>query len=251
MMAVARLGVARLPAGTALLWLTEGARRMRVQPFGWVGLSAASLLLLTGAGLLPGIGHWLVSLLSPFIMAVFMVAGDADRRGSPVGVLLLAEAFQKQVVGLAVLGAVYLAGNWLIEAWIQARTGIDMMVVLRQAQMPDADLNALQGQIETVLPSLLWALLLAMPFFMANWFAPALVRLDAYPPLRAMWWSLWACGVNALPMLLFFFLLSGLWLLAMLIPFGIGLLLFFPFALSAIYSGYLSIYHAASAQQGP
>lgn len=247
----AQIGVARVPAGAALFWLRDGARRVWSNPLGWSGLGATSLLLLMLSGLIPQVGGMVGALLSPFLMAGFMVAGASEPRGAPVSLILVFSGFRERARPLAILGILYLLVNLLVEYWIHARTGIGMAEIMQWSQVPDAKAPAVQAQIEAVLPILLMALVLMLPVFMANWFAPALVMLDDFPPLRALWWSLWACGVNPAATLLFISLLSGLWIVALFIPFGIGMLLFFPLGMSAIYSSYLSIFHADIPTQTP
>jgi uncharacterized membrane protein len=70
---------------------------------------------------------------------------------------------------------------------------------------------------------------------MATWFAPALVTFQEFSPGNALWWSLWTCFVNWRPVLLYSLFMGAVAALAMLIPFGLGLLVFMPWAMTSTY----------------
>jgi uncharacterized membrane protein len=92
--------------------------------------------------------------------------------------------------------------------------------------------------MSATLPALLTGAALFTPLLMATWFAPALALFDAFPAGRALYWSFWACLVNWRPMLLYGLMLSLLAMLALIIPLGLGLLLFLPLAMTSTYAAY-------------
>jgi uncharacterized membrane protein len=112
------------------------------------------------------------------------------------------------------------------------------------------DAAAMQQHMDAILPALWWAVLIVLPVSMASWFAPALILFDGFPVGRAMWWSLWVSVVNPLSMLFFALLLGGLWIVAMLLPYGIGLMLVLPLFMAATYASYRAIFHADADVKG-
>jgi len=95
------------------------------------------------------------------------------------------------------------------------------------------------------MPALLLATLLFTPLIMATWFSPGLVLFEGLPPLRALWWSLWACWVNWRPLLYYSLMLGLLAMVAIIIPFGLGMLVFIPLTLISTYVAYCAIFTPA------
>jgi uncharacterized membrane protein len=57
-----------------------------------------------------------------------------------------------------------------------------------------------------------------------------------------MWWSLWACWVNWRPILVYSLILGIAGMVALMIPFGLGLLVFLPWTLTSTYAAYQDIF---------
>jgi uncharacterized membrane protein len=90
---------------------------------------------------------------------------------------------------------------------------------------------------------LLLALALAVPVYMAIWFAPALIMFHDVKPLDAMKSSFFACLKNIVPFLLYGIILMVLCVVAS-IPFGLGFLVLGPVIVGSIYAGYRDIFTA-------
>jgi hypothetical protein len=238
----ARPGLARPPAGAALLWLKEGWRLFRLAPLAWTGMAAFIFLLMLLAG--NYLHRSVVEVLSPFVVAGFMVAADAARRGELVHFLLLGEGFRRALAGLAGVGVLYLAGTLVIEFAVRQMSGGGLDDIVRLAQQDPAGIDPVAARqlLDQALPALFTAIVLLIPLLLATWFAPALVLFHGFGAVNSLWWSLWACGSNWRPLGAFGVLIVPLGALAGLIPFGLGLLVFMPVLMLATYAAYRDIF---------
>lgn len=221
----------------------------------WIGLGSAALLALLLLNLIPAVGGMLSMLLTPFWVAGFMAASRDASQGRPVTVLHLRAGFDVARQPLFVIAGINLIGSLLVSEWLLGDLMDSlqpMMTALHDgtsmgAGLSPADAERMAQQAETALPLLSLALALMLPLLMATWFAPALVLLNGFPPLRALWWSLWAVWVNPAACLLYGLLLSAIWFLALLLPLGIGLMLAFPWAMASTYAAYQAIFRKVAA----
>ncbi len=217
----------------------------------WLGLSSAVLLVLLIFGM-TGAGAILASFAGPFVVALFMLAGDASRCGERFSFLLLPGLLRPKISPLFQVGLVNAVATLAASQLILMMAGSDLETILKLVDAAGAsgggpNPEVLNQHLERVMPALWWALVIILPVSMASWFAPALILFDAFSAARALWWSLWTVLTNAVPMLFFAMLLGGGWLLALIIPYGIGFMLFLPLLMAATYTGYRTIFHTAEA----
>lgn len=244
-----RLPVTRPLLGAGLTWVQGGIALFKQGFIAWMGLSSAALLALLFLGL-TGAGASLASFAGPFIVALFMLAADQTRQGQRFSFLTLPAQLRPVLSPLLWLAGANAVATLLASLVIQHLAGSDLETIMRLADgAARSDPNALntaamQRHLDEILPALWWAMLIVLPISMASWFAPALILFDAFPVGRAMWWSLWVVVVNPLSMLLFTMLMGGLWIVAMLLPYGIGLMLVLPLFMAATYASYRTIFHA-------
>lgn len=244
-----RLRVTRPSLGAGVSWLQAGVALLRQGFVAWLGLSSAVLLALLLLGM-TGAGAILASFAGPFVVALFMLAGDTSQRGERFSFLVLPGQLRPQALPLFLVGLVNAVATLAASQLILVMAGSDLQTILMLVDAAGAtgaagpNPEVLNQHLERVMPALWTALLIILPVSMASWFAPALILFDGFPAGRALWWSLWAVLTNVLPMLLFAILLGGGWLIAMLIPYGIGFMLFLPLLMAATYAGYLAIFHA-------
>ncbi len=236
--------VTRPPARAGMAWFQEGWRLFLAAPLSWMGMAAMALLALILLGSLPQIGGAIVQLLSPFLVAGFMSASRVARAGSqPVTFLYLADGFRQAPRPLVAVGAVYLLASLLVDQLMRQLGGEGFQELLRLSQEPQpVDPEAARAILEQAAPALLAGLALYTPVLLATWFAPALILFDRYGPGRALYWSLWTCLVNWRPMLVYTLLLTAAGTVAMLIPFGLGMLVFVPLALASSYVAYTAMF---------
>lgn len=237
------LTITRQPANAGLLWIKESWRLFKLAPVPWMGMTALVFMVIIGLNMIPLIGQYALELLSPFLVAGYFSASRAALANEPVTFIHLGAGSRTGRDALLRIGVAYLIGSLLIFALIDLVTGSDLRELLRQAQNPAAlspeELNQL---VSAMLPAMLLGTLLLTPLLMATWFAPGLALFDAFPVGRALWWSLWACWVNWRPLLLYSMILGALGMLALIIPFGLGMLVFLPLTLISTYVGYRMIF---------
>ena len=237
------LTISRPPAAAGILWIKEGWRLFRKAPIPWMGMTALMFMVIIGVNLIPWIGHYAVELLSPFLVAGYLAASRAAQDGEPVTFLHLGAGMRNGRDALLRIGAAYLIVSLLIFALVGLVTGSDPRALLLQAQdsaslSPD-EFNRL---ITSALPSMLLAMILFTPLILATWFAPGLALFEAFPARRALWWSLWACWVNWRPILYYSLVLGLFGTLALIIPFGLGMLVLLPLTLTSTYVAYRTIF---------
>lgn len=233
------LGLIRPPAMAATEWIRTGFRLFTPAVIPWMGMSAAFFLAAYGVSLIPMAGPLLLELASPFLVAAYMAAARAVERGEPTGLVHVAAGWQRGRQALLAIGVVYMVAHVLVGQAMVLVGGEAverlMQLAARPQEMGPAEAQAVLDQ---ALPALLTGAVLFTPLLMATWFAPALALFDAFPAGKALYWSLWACLVNWRPMLLYGLILSLLAMLALIIPLGLGLLLFLPLAMTSTYAAY-------------
>ncbi|HEX8980646.1 MAG TPA: BPSS1780 family membrane protein [Parasulfuritortus sp.] len=239
-----QLTVARPNAGQGIAWMKAGWNWFRLAPIPWMGMTALAFLVLTGIGMLPRLGGFVVELLSPFMVVAFMSAARAAEENQPVTFLHLTAGFRPEVrTRLLIMGAVYLAGLLLVDTIMRQMGGESFQQMALLAQNPKSiDPEQAQAIMSQALPAMLTGLLLMTPLMMATWFAPALILFDGFSAINAMWWSLWAGMVNWRPVLIYGLWLSLVGVAAMLIPFGLGLLVLLPWVMTSTYAAYRAMF---------
>lgn len=233
------LSVTRPPAGAAVEWMKTGFRLFTPAVLPWMGMSAAFFLVAFGLSLIPMVGPLALELLSPFLVAAYMAAAQAAERGEPTGLIHVGAGFQRGRNALLVIGGVYLLAH-LVVGQVMTLIGGDAVerLVALSVRPQEMDPEEMRAVLDRAMPALLTGTVLFMPLLMATWFAPALVLFEDFPPGKAMFWSLWTCMVNWRPMILYGLMLSVLAMVALLIPLGLGLLLFLPLAMTSTYAAY-------------
>jgi uncharacterized membrane protein len=88
---------------------------------------------------------------------------------------------------------------------------------------------------------LLIVMAVALPIFMAFWFAPALVAISNMSPIDALAASFKGCLKNILPFLLYGIVFLVLFILGS-IPLGLGLLVVLPLVFTSTYAAYRDIF---------
>lgn len=226
-----------------MLWVKSGWRMFMLAPVPWTGMTALVFLVLMAVSMLPVVGVLAVHVLSPFIVAGYLAASRGGNAGEPITFIYLAAGWRESRNTLLVIGAIYMLATLLIFYLVKFFTGGDMEALLLQAQNPAA-LTPEQAEqmVATALPAMGLGTLLFAPLLMATWFAPGLVLFEGFPAVRALWWSLWACWVNWRPILLYSTVLALAGMVALMIPFGLGLLVFLPWTLTSTYAAYQDIF---------
>ncbi|MEW5771336.1 MAG: BPSS1780 family membrane protein [Pseudomonadota bacterium] len=246
------LTVLRIPAAQGLAWIKQGWSLFMQAPVPWAGMTALVFLVLMGLGVLPFLGGLLVHVLSPFVVAGFLAASRAGLAGEPVTFLYLGAGFQQARNGLFVIGLAYMLATLLVFRAVAFFTGGDLDQLMAQLQNPHAlSPEEAEALVRQVMPTLALGSLLLVPLLMATWFSPALVLFEGFAPGKAVWWSLWACGVNWRPLFVYSSLLALAGMAAVVIPFGLGLLVFIPLTLTSTYMAYRDIFAPVGEDAAP
>jgi hypothetical protein len=239
-----QLTVARPNASQGIAWMKAGWNWFRLTPIPWMGMTALAFLVLAGIGMLPRLGGFIVQLLSPFMVAAFMSATKAAEENQPVTFMHLTAGFRPEArTRLLIMGAAYLAGILLVDTIMHQMGGESFQQMAQLAHAPQ-NISPEQAQaiMSQVLPAMLTGLLLMTPLMMATWFAPALILFNGFSTTNALWWSLWASLVNWRPVLIYSLWLGLIGIAAMLIPFGLGLLVLLPWIMTSTYAAYRAMF---------
>ena len=243
------LTLSRPPAAQGFVWIKTGWLLFKHAPIPWAGMTALVFLILMGVGALPYVGAVIVHALSPFIVAGFLAASRAAKQGEIVNFLYLGHGFRESRQSLLVIGLAYMLSMLLAFKLVTFFTGGDLSLLMAQIEDPH-QLTPEEAEmlLQGIMPSLLLGSILLTPLLMATWFSPGLILFESFSPVKAAWWSLWACAVNWRPLLVYSLGLSVLGMLALIIPMGLGLLIFIPWTLTSTYAAYEDIFAEAPAE---
>jgi uncharacterized membrane protein len=169
-----------------------------------------------------------------------MIGCRALDHGEELEIGHLFAGFKQNTSNLMVVGVLALVA-WMIIL-------IPALVILGaggfMAGMHGGGLAAFAALGMTFVLVMLLVLALAIPIYMALWFAPALVVFDNLTAVEAMKTSFAACLKNIVPFLLYSVILMLLAVVAS-IPFGLGFLILLPVMIASIYTAYRDIFLAA------
>lgn len=219
-----------------LAWLNEGWALFKQAPAIWIAITVIAGVFFIILGLVPLIGQLLSPLLSVVVGGGIMLGCRALDRGEPLTVGHLIAGFQTHLTPLLVIGALYLAGMFVIILVAATVTGGAAFALWRGG--PDAG-----TAVGSMLLVILIILLLMIPLLMALWFSPALVVLHDVAPVEAMKRSVRACLRNLLPFLVYGVIALILGILAS-IPFALGWLVLLPVLAGSAYASYRDVFLA-------
>ena len=236
------------------VWLADGWRLFRAAPLGWLALVFAYWIIMTLASVLPIIGVAAASVMVPAFSVGFMAAARAASRRGPVELGLLFEGFRHHRNSQLILGVIYFGClGLLLAATMLVDEGALASWMLTGKRPDDETL-----QSDDFLSALLLAAVLYAPVLMMFWFAPPLAAWHGVAPIKALFFSFFACLLNwrpflaygavsalvalALPLLLLFVLMLGSFkVAAMSLVFPL-LLVLLPTLFASFYASYRDIF---------
>ena len=227
-------------AGHGWEWIAAGFALFKKQPGMWILILIILFACLIVISMLPVIGSLANMLLMQVFMGGVMLGCRALDDGEPLEVGCLFAGFQKNTGDLVILGVLALVG-WVI-AFIPAIViagGGTFFALMRGG----GDLVSVGALGLTFMLAMLVSLALALPLYMALWFAPSLIVFNGLKPVDAMKASFYGCLKNFVPFLLYGVVLLVLCFVAA-IPLGLGFLVLGPVAIASIYAGYRDIFAA-------
>jgi len=203
-------------------WLAEGIKLFLSQPWPWLALTGATLLLLLLLSLLPVLGLVGIFTLFPGIAAGFMFASREASAQRPITFNHLTAGFRTAPRPLLAVGGLAFLVFFLALILITIGWREQFMALLKLAQSQTSDEAALLSAMrELTVPSSL-ILVVTLLIATATWFTPALVALRRVKVREALVLSYKAVLANFAPFLVYGVLLV---LLDMLTSFVLRLLL--------------------------
>jgi uncharacterized membrane protein len=220
-------------------WIAEGWRLFRKQPGNWILLLLVYLACYFVIALVPlFIGGIANLVLTPVFAAGIMLGCKALDEGATLEVRHLFAGFKHNTSNLVVLGVI------MLIAWVAILLIVSLIIgggsffaLLR------GDVTGLIAAGVTVALAFLVGLALALPLYMAFWFAPILVAIHDLPPVDAMKSSFVACLKNVLPFFVYGIVGMVLAVIAA-IPLLLGLIVLVPVLVASIYTSYRDIFYA-------
>ncbi len=182
-------------ARTGAAWVKLGMRTFFRQPLALAGLFFMFMAVMTVATQVPVIGFALAMTLLPAATLGLMVATREAADGRfPMPVVLLAafRAGRQQARAMLMLGALYALGFLAVIGLSYLVDGGDFARVYLGGEAPTRDM-----MLSPAFQSAMWVFIgLHLPLSLMFWHAPALVHWQGLPPLKSLFFSLFACLRN-------------------------------------------------------
>ena len=227
-------------AGNGWRWIAAAWDFMAPQRWTFVGVSLLLVVVLIAVQLVPLIGLFASTVLTPLVAGGFILGCDAVRRGGQLEVGHLFLGLRRSGGKLAAIGAVYLGCLVVIAIVMVALLGASLTAMLLGLSAPS--LAELGGMGSMILLALLIGLAITLPICMALWFAVPLVVLADFDVSAALKTSFFACLKNVVPFLVWSVIVLLLAILATM-PLWVGWLLLIPVIMVSMYTGYRDVFH--------
>ena len=173
----------------------------------WIAITLVFLMITILASLVPLIGSFASTILTPVLAAGMMAGCRALDRGDQLTINHLFAGFSERLGSLLVVGLLCLAGTVVILVVMLAiavgTIGMSGIGALMSGDPIQGGLTMLATLGLGAMVATLVGMLVALPLMMAYWFAPALVILRNDEPVAAMKASFVACWVNIGSMLVY------------------------------------------------
>ncbi|MEJ2621179.1 MAG: BPSS1780 family membrane protein [Candidatus Thiodiazotropha sp.] len=248
------VGPRAVSMGRAFRWLADGWAFFKDSPLSWI-----FALLLWGVvnvlvAKVPFIGVIIIILLSPTLLAGFMIGCREQEEGEPFRVSYLFAGFRQNVGQTILIGLFYLILAMLIVFGMMFALFGSMANVLTQGG--ELDTMSLMAVTSPMIVSFVLGMTAFTMLLMAFIFAPALAALNDLSAWQSMKMSFMGCLKNLLPLTLYSILVTVLFVLNSLfmllspisvvlsdVLLGLGMLILFPVQIGAIYTAYTDIYY--------
>jgi hypothetical protein len=226
-------------AKQGLQWILSGFYLFRRAPLAWFFVCFTLLLIGMSISLIPLVGQFFFTMISPVFLAGIMLGCKDMEQGKSLEMAHLFAAFKTNAVPLITLGGIYLIGQILIIGLVMLIGGTQMTDMMLYGKRVDE--SELMGVMSSFLTASLIALTLSIPLMMASWFSPLLVVFHNMPPVIAMQKSFFACLRNFIPFQLYGLALIILTIICVM-PYGVGLVILIPTIFASIYVSYKDIF---------
>jgi hypothetical protein len=225
-------------AGRGWDWIASGFDLFKKAPGIWILTIVIFFVCSIVIGIIPVIGPIANIIVMQIFVGGLMLGCRALDAGESLEIGHLFAGFSSRTSDLVVLGLLTIVGWFIAVIPALLIVGGGAFVSMMSGGSPAAQFGAMGV---TFMLGLLLALALAVPLYMALWFAPALVVLNGLKPVEAMKASFVGCLKNIVPFLLYGVVMIVLCIVAA-IPAGLGFLVLGPVAVASMYTGYRDIF---------
>jgi len=226
-------------AGSSLAWIS-GAWNLFKQKAGlWVGFALAYGATILVSAFIPFIGNLVMMFLPILLVAGVVYSCDLLEREDSF-------AFSDFFIGLKrqtgpLLIVCMIAFGFMIVLMIVAFLFFGTAMVGMIAGAKSSSTAGTSVGVAAMVIGGIVVLAGSFVYGMGIWFAPALVIMHNVEPVRAIKMSFSACLKNILPGIVFFLVMTVLWVLAV-IPVGLGMLIVGPMFFISYYTSYRDIF---------
>ena len=228
-----------LPAGAGMSWIGEGWKLFTRAPLMWIVMMVVLFIVMIVMAFIPVVGTLAWQILTPVIAGGLVLGCWSLENGGELEIEHLIAGFKRNFTQLLLLGVMYFVGALVILLVFAMFVGMSLLPAL---MMGNADaLTAVGAMSGGLLMATLAVTVLSVLLGAAVWFAPALVIMHDVPPVAAMKASFFAVFRNFFGVLLFALVMVVLAVVAV-IPFGLGMLVWFPLLIGASYRAYRQIF---------
>lgn len=220
-------------------WISCGWKLFKSNIGLWLLISLAFLALNILLSLVPIIGPFVSTLLTPALVAGFLHGASLVAKGESLQFADLFKAFRSERInGLLILGVAQFSLSILAGLILLSAMGPSVMEAMRSG---GASVSHSMGDVP-LLGLLATSLLLAL-FSMAMLYAPALVYFHGVPATDALLTSFKASFTNIGALSVFGLILFGLGILAAM-TFGLGFIVLLPVVMCAVYCSFREMFES-------
>lgn len=230
--------------GDSWTWVAEGWKLFARAPLMWIVAIIIVFVLAVAVSIVPFIGSLAFQVVQPVIAGGFVWACRSLETGGEFELEHLFAGFNRRFVPLAIVGLLFLAG-WIAILLVFAVIAGFSLVGAFMGGDPEAVLASMSESVWAIVLGLLVMMALMVPLLAAYWFAPALVMMHDMKPVEAMKASFFACIRNFVPFIVYGLIMMVAAVVAM-IPFGLGMLVWMPVAITSTYVAYRRIFTATA-----
>lgn len=216
-------------------WIGDGFSMFKKSPGQWIATVIVWFVIMIGVSLIPILGQIALMLTTYVWIAGIMAGCRAQDQGQDFSLNHLFAGFSQKTGQLILLSVIAAIGSMLIMIVVVGPSIVSLMFV-----DPTTNPEAF-GDPMTFLLSILFAMLIMIPFIMAVWFAPTLIMLHDVGIFEAMKMSFMGCLKNVIPFLIYGIVALVLYIVA-LIPLLLGLLVLGPVLFASMYVAYKDIF---------
>jgi len=232
------------PLGAGWDWVAKGWTLFARAPLMWIVSMVILFVIAIVMAFIPILGQLAFQLAQPLFAAGFVAACRSIEKGGTFELEHLFAGFTKRFGPLVIVGVIFLLGWIAIMGVFFVIAGLALLPAIMSGDQ-SAISEAIGASFLTMALGGLIVLALMVPLMAAYWFAPALVMMHDMAPIAAMKASFGACFRNFFTFLVYGVVMMVAAVIAV-IPFGLGMLVWFPVAIASTYVAYRQIFTEGS-----